>query len=154
MQFAPQSVLPAPLWRQLAAMLYDSFLLLACIIALAFIFFFINHMEAIRAGNPLLHVFRAAIAGTSLLFYAYFWCKQSQTLGMRAWRLVVVDDNGRSPDFSRACLRWLMALLTLLPVGLGLWWRFMDRDGRTLYDRLSHTRLLVLKENPYKKVSS
>ena len=152
-----QTVFPsgqrASLWRQLAAMLYDSFLLLACIILLGFVFFFANGREAILPDDPLRHVLRVAIGATSLLFYAYFWSRQSQTLGMRAWRLVVVDDEGHSPSFARACLRWLMALVTLLPLGFGLWWRLFDGEGRTLYDRLSHTHLFMLKENPYKQVS-
>lgn len=153
MLIVPESIRPAPLLRHLAAMLYDSCLLLACIILIGFVFFFINQAEAIQAGNPLLHVLRLAILGTSLLFYAFFWSKQSQTLGMRAWRLVVVNEDRRSPSFRQAAWRWLMALLTLLPLGIGLWWRLFDRDKRTLYDIFSRTRLYMLAENPYKKPS-
>lgn len=141
------------LWRRFAAMFYDAFLLLACVMVLGFVFFFINDGEAIVAGNPLLHVLRVAIVATSWLFFAYFWSRQSQTLGMRAWRLVVVDEAGRSPAFWRASLRWLLALITLLPLGAGLWWSLFDRDRRTLYGRFSRTRLYVLAENPYKKIS-
>lgn len=153
MLMTPEAIRPASWLRHLAAMLYDSFLLLACIILLGFVFFFINHAEAIKAGNPLLHVLRLAIVLTSLLFYAFFWSRQSQTLGMRAWRLVVVDENRRSPSFRQAAWRWLMALVTLLPLGIGFWWRFFDRDKRTLYDIFSRTRLYMLAENPYKKAS-
>ena len=153
MQIAPQSVRPAPLLRHLAAMFYDAFLLLACIIVLGFVFLFINHGEDIRPGNPLQYALRTAIAATSLFFYAYFWSHQSQTLGMRAWRLVVVDERGGSPRLWQAALRWFMALITLLPFGIGLWWRFFDREKRTLYDIFSRTRLFMLTENPYKKPS-
>lgn len=153
MMIAPESTRPASFLRHLAAMLYDSFLLLACIILIGFIFFFLNGMEAVSPQDPLRHVLFAAMLATSWLFYAYFWSKQSQTLGMRAWRLVVVDAHGRSPGFWQASLRWFMALMGLLLLGVGLWWRLFDREKRTLYDIFSHTRLYVLKENPYKKVS-
>ena len=96
MLISPDSVRPSPLWRRLAAMFYDAFLLLACVMVLGFVFFFINGGEAIVAGNPLLYALRTAIVATSLFFFAYFWSRQSQTLGMRAWQLVVVDEQGRS----------------------------------------------------------
>lgn len=153
MQIAPDSTRPAPLLRQLAAMLYDAFLLLSCIILLGFVFLFLNNGEDIRPGNSLQHALRSAIVAVWLLFFAFFWSRQSQTLGMRAWQLVVVDEQGRSPRFWQAALRWFMALITLLPLGIGLWWRFFDRRQRTLYDIFSRTRLLMLTENPYKKVS-
>lgn len=152
MLISPDSVRPSPLWRRLAAMFYDAFLLLACVMVLGFVFFFINGGEAIVAGNPLLYALRTAIVATSLFFFAYFWSRQSQTLGMRAWRLVVVDEQGRSPGLWQASLRWFMALITLLPLGVGLWWSLFDRDKRTLYGRFSRTRLYLLAENPYKKV--
>jgi protein-export membrane protein secF len=84
-----------------------------------------------------------------IAFYVYFWSKQGQTLGMRAWRLAVADENGYPIGGKRALLRWFCALITCAPAGIGLWWRALDKDGRTLYDRLSRTRLYLLPGNPY-----
>ena len=142
---------PAPLGRQLAAMLYDSFLLLALFILVGFIFVIGNGGERLKPGSGLLYGFRLALLACWALFYGYFWSAQGQTLGMRAWRLLLVDERGASLKFGPALYRWLMALITCLPLGLGLFWRLWDRDGRTLYDRWSHSRLYVLDKNPYGK---
>jgi len=139
---------PAPLMRQLAAMLYDSFLLAACWIGVGFLFIIFNKGEAIT-GGALHYLLQAALLATWLTFYLYFWTRQGQTLGMRAWRLAVADENGHPLTTARACKRWCCALLTCAPAGIGLWWRYLDVDGCTLYDRLSRTRLYLLPTNPY-----
>ena len=139
---------PAPLMRQLAAMLYDSFLLAACWIGVGFIFLIISKGQAIT-GGALLLALRLALLAAWIGFYVYFWSKQGQTLGMRAWRLAVTDENGHAIGGKRAFLRWCCALITCAPAGIGLWWRALDKDGRTLYDRLSRTRLYLLPTNPY-----
>jgi uncharacterized RDD family membrane protein YckC len=39
-------------------------------------------------------------------------------------------------------LRFLAAIVSWLPFGLGFWWQLWDRDGLTWHDRLSSTRLV------------
>ena len=143
-----QNARPAPLLRQLAAMLYDSFLLAACWVGVGFIFIIFSKGERIT-GGALQLALRATLLAVWIAFYVYFWSKQGQTLGMRAWRLAVADEDGRAIGYQRALLRWCCALSTCAPAGIGLWWRALDTDGRTLYDRLSRTRLYLLQTNPY-----
>lgn len=139
---------PAPLMRHLAAIAYDVMLLAACWIGVGFIFIIFNKGEAIT-GGALHYLLQAALLATWLAFYLYFWTRQGQTLGMRAWRLAVADENGRPLTTVLALKRWCCALLTCAPAGIGLWWRYLDVDGCTLYDRLSRTRLYLLPTNPY-----
>ena len=141
----------APLGRQLGALLYDLLLLLALFIALSMIFVLARRGEALRLGDPLLLPFRLCLLGCWATFYIYFWSAQGQTLGMRAWRLIVCDDQGHSLKIGRAAKRFLWLVLTLLPLGLGWFWRLWDRDGLSLYDRLAGTRLYYLPVNPYQK---
>lgn len=141
---------PPAIWRILAAMLYDALLVLACIMVWGFIAFALNRGAVIVPGTLMGVVLQLGMLAIWAGFFAFFWSRQSQTLGMRAWRLVVVDATGHSPTFARALLRWLMALVTLLPVGIGLWWRWFDGERRCLYDRLSGTRLYVVTRNPYR----
>ncbi|MDO4643506.1 MAG: RDD family protein [Cardiobacteriaceae bacterium] len=148
MPYIIDNALPAPLVRQLAAMFYDAFLLLACWIACGFFFIIISKGEPITSG--ILHyLLQTTMFAVWVMFFVYFWSKQGQTLGMRAWRLVVVDEHGRSLTWRRALLRWLWALITCFIIGIGIWWRFFDTEKRTLYDRLSKTRLYLLQSNPY-----
>ena len=141
---------PPAVWRILCAMLYDALLVIACIMVFGFIMFALNRGEIIVRGTVMGYLLQVGMVVIWAGFFAYFWSQQSQTLGMRAWKLVVIDENGHSPTFARALLRWLMALLTLLPAGLGLWWRWLDTDKRSLYDCLSGTRIFLLSRNPYR----
>ena len=47
------------------------------------------------------------------------WTRTGQTLGMKAWRLRVVDSNGRPPGSMRAVARYILAWHLWLP-GLAL----------------------------------
>ena len=146
-----QNARPAPLFRQLAAMLYDSFLLGACWIGVGFIFIIFSKGEPIT-GGALHYALQAALLAVWITFFVYFWSKQGQTLGMRAWRLAVADEEGRNLSACRAFIRWSCALITCAVAGIGLWWRFLDKDGHTLYDRLSRSRLYLLPNNPYPSI--
>ncbi len=78
-----------------------------------------------------------------------FLSSQGQTLGMRAWRLVVVNERGKTSSPLQCFLRWFFAIITCMPFGFGLWWQFHDSRKRTLYDVLSRTHLNLADKNPY-----
>lgn len=141
----------ASLWRILAAMLYDTMLVIGCIMVVGFIAVAINGFAAIPAHSWKSWLLSSFMLLTWAGFFVFFWSRQGQTLGMRAWRLVVINQQGKVPSFSRASLRWLCAAVLLAPLGLGLWWRWFDHERRSLYDRLSGTRVVCLKTNPYQQ---
>lgn len=70
------------------------------------------------------------------------WGKGGQTLGMRPWRLRVVDAGGGAPSWRALWLRFLVGHASLLLGGLGFWWAWFDRDRLAWHDRASGTRLL------------
>ncbi len=73
-------------------------------------------------------------------FYLYFWVKAGQTLGMRAWRLLLLSQDGRPVSLTQALLRLVTAL-----GGLGnfwLWLRF--GKGLALQDQLAGTIVVLL----------
>lgn len=73
-------------------------------------------------------------------FYLYFWVKAGQTLGMRAWRLLLLSQDGRPVSLTQALLRLVTAL-----GGLGnfwLWLRF--GKGLALQDQLAGTMVVLL----------
>ena len=84
-----------------------------------------------------------------------FWRKNGQTLGMQAWRIKLVDEDGAPPGTGRSVLRCLAAMVSAGCLGLGYLWCLVDRDGRYWHDYLSHTQLVLLprrrKEKPSKK---
>lgn len=69
------------------------------------------------------------------------WRRGGQTLGMRPWRLRVVDGDGHPASLHALRLRYAVGTLSLLAAGAGFWWAWIDRDGLTWHDRASGTRL-------------
>ena len=78
------------------------------------------------------------------VFFGWFWTHGGQTLGMRAWRLKVTTEDGKGLNWSRAFLRFLLAGLSWLILGLGFIWALFDKRRQTLHDRLSKTMLIQL----------
>jgi uncharacterized RDD family membrane protein YckC len=70
------------------------------------------------------------------------WRRGGHTLGMRPWRLRVVDMDGRTATPRALAGRYAVGTLSLLAAGAGFWWAWIDRDGLTWHDRASRTRLL------------
>ena len=103
---------PAPPWRCLFASFYDALILLAlCFLAMAIITPIFDRQSAIQhifAGIYLLVVISA--------FYLWFWTHGGQTLGMRAWRLRLQDNDHQPIKLTQGILR----IMTALPAWLGL----------------------------------
>ena len=129
---------PAGLIKQLAAMVYDSLLIFAVLFLASAIVLLFNHGEAIESNLW----FSLYLWFTLCTYYAWFWQKSGQTLGMRVWKIRLVDAAGGNPGWAICYLRLLCALLSLLFLGLGYWWRLFK--PYTWHDRLSQTRVVNL----------
>lgn len=138
---ADELLMNAPLWRRLAAILYDSLLLLALWFAAALPYALLLH--GAPASNLMRWLFRFYLLAVSLAFFGGFWVRGGQTLGMRAWRLRVVRQDGAPIRWRQAGQRWAYALISWLVLGLGFAWAAFDRERLTWHDRWSHTRLVV-----------
>ncbi len=130
----------ASLLRRFGAIFYDM-LLVAALLVLATIPFI-----AVRGGNieePNDNLFyQLCLLLVIYVFFVGFWARKGRTLGMQSWGLQLQTDAGGVPSIAAASLRFVTALLSWLPLGLGFAWQLWDRDGLTWHDRLSHTRLV------------
>ena len=149
--------LPAPgVFRRLAAIVYDCFLLFAILFVATLIpalLFSHDIMSNDAANNSVVHELNSPLQGViyqlyllSLiaLFYSWFWRKSGQTLGMQAWRLKLERSDGGQPSWLQCGIRLLVAIPALGLAGLGYWWIWLDRDGLAWHDRASNTRLRAL----------
>ena len=127
---------PASLIKQLAAMLYDSMLIFAVLFFVSAIAIIFNRGEAIES-NPWFSLY---LLLTVFTFYAWFWKKSGQTLGMRVWKIRIVADSGGNPDWGVCYLRLVSAVISMLCFGLGYWWRLFK--PYTWHDRLSKTSII------------
>ena len=142
---------PAALWRRFPAMLYDLLPLLGIWIVGAAVWMLVFHggddlqhlASAVR--NPLDLVLRDA--WLLLLTGAYFvvsWRRVGATIGMRAWKLRVVDAAGERVGWRTGALRFVLALVSLAVLGAGFWMAWFDAERRTFHDRVCNTRVVRL----------
>lgn len=95
--------------------------------------------DSVRLGpNPLYTLY---IFGAWFLYLGLCWTQSGQTLGMRAWKVEVVDAHGNRPDWRTSAIRFAASLLSALPLGLGFWASLAREDRLCWHDRISHTRL-------------
>ena len=141
---------PPGFFRRLAAITYDLLLLLpvwfvAISIGMGIKWLLTGNVTFTNHNLGFLYMEFA-----TFLFYGWFWTHGGQTLGMRAWRLKVVKENGDSLQWMQAAVRYIYAQLSWLVAGLGFLWIMIDKNKLAWHDHLSHTYLQLL-EKPAKK---
>jgi uncharacterized RDD family membrane protein YckC len=141
--------------RRFAAMTYDSLLLLAVIMAYGALVLALKLLlqgpmvdeGRVYEGYWGVVVF-AGLIGTIAAFFCYFWRRSGQTLGMRSWRMRLVDRQLQPPSLQQCLLRCLLASISLAALGLGYFWRWFDPMGYTFHDRFSGTQVVLLEKKP------
>ncbi|TBV17481.1 RDD family protein [Stutzerimonas kirkiae] len=152
---------PAGLPRRLAAIFYDGLLSIALMIVVTLfyqqaILRLIYGSEKLQAmaesGNLDIDPLLSTLLLFSLFgFFAKFWTHNGQTLGMQVWGVRVQNADGSAIDLWQALLRFLIAIISWLALGLGFWWSLWDKQKRTWHDRYSETRTVQLPKNIHKK---
>ena len=134
---------PAPLRYRFAAMLYDALVMLAI---------WITTVVALvtLVGDAVVGAWVQSLLFVELYaFFAFFWCRRGQTLGMLAWRLRLRSAGGFTP--SQALRRFVASLVSFAALGLGFFWMWFDKDRLTWSDRFS--RSVVVREPKQRRVS-
>jgi len=129
---------------RLGAIFYDGLLLFSVL------FFAVAPVLVMTGGQAVESsdwIFRLYIAGVAFLYFGWQW-RHGYTLGMKAWRLMIVDADGGRISWAQALLRFTVAILSWLALGAGFLWALADRQGLTWHDRASGTRLVVRQLQP------
>ena len=142
------------LLRRLAAIFYDS-VMVAGLVLLAFTLLVVPldllvgraQSEILQQTTLLQVVKQTLIPAVMLAFHLGFWTHGGQSLGLRAWRLRVVRCDGAPLRLRDALVRYLAAWLSALCLGLGFLWILWDREGYAWHDRLSGTRLVMVRRD-------
>jgi uncharacterized RDD family membrane protein YckC len=93
--------------------------------------------------NPMALGALGLFLGLGGLYQIYLGGMVGQTLGKRWFGLRVISTRGVSPTPSRAIVRYLAMLLSVLPVGLGWVWCLFDRERRAAHDHLAGTYVVL-----------
>lgn len=155
----------ASLFKQLIAMLYDSFLITALLFVATAILLPFNNGEAV--SGPLYTLYLVLIV---FIFYSWFWNKSGQTLGMKVWKIRIINEYGYNPSWPISFLRLFFTILppviflllnhylqiiqnariivitSVIFFGLGYFWRLFTPF--TWHDRLSQTRIIDVSKLP------
>ncbi len=130
----------AGLLRRFGAILYDALLVIALLILASIPFVAVRGGQIVEPDDNLFY--QLCMLLVIYLFFVGFWARKGRTLGMQSWGMQLETDGGQKVNVTTASLRFVAAIVSWLPLGLGFAWQLWDRDGLTWHDRLSRTRLV------------
>ena len=125
-------------------MIYDAFLLLGVV--------FVSFLpvpilpETFRESTMGKLLLQAYLITILFVFFGWFWTHRGQTLGMRAWRIKVISDDGGDISWGLALKRFLFALMSLLLGGIGFIWPLFHPKNMTLHDLYSGSKMIMLEK--------
>lgn len=134
------------LFRRLAAICYDSLLLLALLMIVTAALLTLTGGHAIQSNNLL---YDLCLLACSYLYFTWQWIHGGQTLGMRAWKIKVLTLDNNKLGWPRASSRFFYSLFSWAILGIGFIWSLFEKDKMTLHDRLSKTKLTVKRGTGY-----
>jgi len=135
----------AGFWRRLGAMVYDTLLVIALVMSLLLI--------AVALSNGYIDSAYSQPLGivATYAFFAFFWLRNRQTLGMLAWHLEIQPNSVAGPNgdpvippltLTMITLRFVGACAGAIALGLGYLWMLIDSQNRSWSDLLSGTRIV------------
>lgn len=149
----------AGLFRRIAALLYDGFLVLAIWFIMGFIVQLMVGTESnqlvdgqVQTSQLLDNILFILMLGSSSIFYIWFWKRSGQTLGMIAWKIKALSNGGGLMTTRQGIIRFCCAWPAFFIAGLGYFWLFIDSKGDAVHDKLSNTKVVTLPKDykPFK----
>ncbi len=135
---------PAPLWKRLAAGLYDLLPLAALLMLATFALLPLTGGEGMPRRGPGHHAYQSFMGLLIALYYVWSWHRGGQTIGMRAWRLRVQTDAAERPALGTALLRFAFSLIAITAFGVGLLWSLYDPRKRMWQDIWTGTEVVCV----------
>lgn len=120
---------PAGLMRRLAALFYDSLIVIALAFAATFALLPLTRGEAILATTQgfVAHAYHALLALVVFAYFGWSWTRRGQTVGMRAWRIRLESATGRPLSWAESLARFLLGTGLAWLAALGAW--YLSRPG-------------------------
>lgn len=128
------------LWKHIAALVYDIFPILGIFLTTSLFVMLARGGEAVPAGT---WWFQLLLLAELFLYFGHSWKSGGQTLGMRAWKLAIVDH--RSMTWTQVSLRFAVGVVSTALLGLGLWARKFSSNQLTWMDAVSQTQTIDIK---------
>ena len=140
------TVEPASFSRRLGAIFYDAMLYGITVLLVGSIISSVTgHLlgrELIEGGTLFSRLLFIIQIGLLFLLFGWSWTHGGQTIGMRAWKIRVVTNDGYQLNWQQAFFRFVSAFFSLLAVGVGFLIALFDTENLGWHDRFSRTRLV------------
>lgn len=141
--------------RRLGAWFYDGLIIIAIEMMAAGIviasldmltyldlFSYGEHLDvsAFLAADPIWSkIYPLYLSAVFIGFFAFFWTKGGQTLGMRAWKLRIQNQNGSNITLTQSFIR-----MGTSAFGLGNLMALFDRNNSSFQDTWAKCEVIVL----------
>jgi len=141
--------LPASFLRRIGAIFYDSMLVVSFLFVAGMLsmkgMMLAMGLENVPAGSITAKVFFVYLVLLAYLFFAWFWIHGGQTLGMRAWKVKLIRQDGMTISWGQAFLRFCYSIVSWVPLGAGYLWSLIDKDKQAWHDKASHSYLIDIR---------
>lgn len=147
---------PAGPVRRILALTYDTLMVAAITLTYVLVMSIVTvAITSTQIGEAVViyHAwwYRLGLVAVNVGFFVFFWQRDGQTIGMRAWRLKLIDNEGNNPSIKQCLLRCLLAPISIAILFGGYWWCWIDKEGRALHDRLTKTHVLLMPKRKNNK---
>ena len=141
--------LPASFLRRIGAIFYDSMLVVSFLFVAGMLsmkgMMLAMGLENVPAGSVVAKIFFVYLVLLAYLFFAWFWIHGGQTLGMRAWKVKLIRQDGMTISWGQAFLRFCYSIVSWVPLGAGYLWSLVDKDKQAWHDKASHSYLIDIR---------
>ena len=134
-----QTVTYCALPRRLMIMLYDGVIMLGLLMLASAVALPFGETEKMAFRDI---GFTLWLLLVCFIYLSACWRHGGMTVGMRAWRVKIVSQDGERISWVACLLRFLTGLLSLTALGLGVFWALLDGKNRGWHDLASHTFLI------------
>lgn len=144
---------PTGVGRRLAALVYDSLIIAGLLMVYGFIAMLVasavvglNCQPQELDYNPCVggSLFQLGALAVIAGYFIWSWRAAGQTIGMRAWRLLLAAPDGAQLSWRQCALRALVAPLSLACLGAGYFWAWTRADRASWHDLASGSQVRLL----------
>ena len=125
------------LLRRLAAMVYDTLIVTGLLLIAT------AAASPLDSGNQQAFrdpVFTLYLFAVWFFYVALCWMNGGMTVGMRAWKIILLADDGKA-GWKLCVTRFVTALFSAALFGLGFFWSLFDQQQRCWHDISSRSGL-------------
>lgn len=126
-------------------MLYDGFILFGVLILASAVALPFGNLQKVAFHDFwfTLWLFSACFA-----YLGSCWRYGGMTVGMRAWRVRLVNADGQLISWPKCLVRFLVGLVSLAVFGIGVLWALVDKKNRGWHDLAAGTLLVLSQRKP------